>query len=100
MPSLSGSSTNLQVGPRGESETRALLRIMSTQAANANPIVALVAISMIYTMHDRVAAPGLLTWAGLTVLVGTGLMGLVFLSSRSGMDEEAGRPGEEDEQDR
>ena len=37
---------------------------------------------------------------GLTVLVGTGLMGLVFLSSRSGMDEEAGRPGEEDEQDR
>ena len=28
---------------------------------------------------------------GLTVLVGTGLMGLVFLSSRSGHDEEAGR---------
>ena len=37
---------------------------------------------------------------GLTVLVGTGLMGLVFLSSRSGMDDEAGRPGEEDEEDR
>ena len=28
---------------------------------------------------------------GLTVLVGTGLMGLVFLSSRSGHDEEANR---------
>ena len=28
---------------------------------------------------------------GLTVLIGTGLMGLVFLSSRSGHDEEAGR---------
>ena len=28
---------------------------------------------------------------GLTVLVGTGLMGLVFLSSRSGHDDEASR---------
>ena len=37
---------------------------------------------------------------GLTMLVGTGLMGLIFLSSRSGMDDEAGRPGEEDEEDR
>jgi hypothetical protein len=27
---------------------------------------------------------------GLTVLVGTGLMGLLFVSNRSGMDEEAG----------
>ncbi len=33
---------------------------------------------------------------GLSVLVGTGLMGLVFLSSRAGVDDEAGRPGEED----
>ena len=37
---------------------------------------------------------------GLSVLVGTGLMGLIFLSSRSGMDDEAGRPGDEDETDR
>ena len=29
---------------------------------------------------------------GLTVLVGTGLMGLVFLSSRSGHDDEASHP--------
>jgi hypothetical protein len=35
---------------------------------------------------------------GLTVLVGAGLMGLIFLSDRTGMDEEAGRPGEEDEE--
>lgn len=36
---------------------------------------------------------------GLTVLVGTGLMGLVFLSNRSGHDEEAGRaPGEGEEE--
>lgn len=33
---------------------------------------------------------------GLTVLVGTGLMGLVFLSSRSGHDEEAGQGGSHD----
>jgi hypothetical protein len=33
---------------------------------------------------------------GLTVLVGTGLMGLVFLSNRSGHDEEAARPSGED----
>ena len=33
---------------------------------------------------------------GLTVLVGTGLMGLVFLSSRSGHDEAAGRAPEDE----
>ena len=37
---------------------------------------------------------------GLSVLVGTGLMGLIFLSDRSGADEEAGRPLEQDEEDR
>ena len=37
---------------------------------------------------------------GLSVLVGTALMGLIFLSSRSGMDDEAGTPGKEDETDR
>ena len=35
---------------------------------------------------------------GLTVLVGSGLMGLIFLSDRTGMDDAAGRPGEEDEE--
>jgi hypothetical protein len=35
---------------------------------------------------------------GLTMLVGTGLMGLIFLSDRTGMDDAAGRPGEEDEE--
>ena len=34
---------------------------------------------------------------GLTVLVGTGLMGLVFLSSRSGHDDEAGGGGGDEE---
>lgn len=35
---------------------------------------------------------------GLTMLVGTGLMGLLFLSSRSGADEEAGRPPDEEDE--
>ena len=37
---------------------------------------------------------------GLSMLVGTGLMGLIFLSDRSGMDEEAARPPEEEDKDR
>lgn len=36
---------------------------------------------------------------GLTVLLGTGLMGLVFLSSISGHDDSAARSGDEDEHD-
>ena len=35
---------------------------------------------------------------GLTVLVGTGLMGLVFLSNRSGHDEEAARGDRNDDE--
>lgn len=37
---------------------------------------------------------------GLSMLVGTGLMGLIFLSDRSGADEEAGRPLDEEDEDR
>ena len=48
-------------------------------------------------MHMTIAT---ILGVGLTVLVGTGLMGLVFLSSRSGVDEEAGRPGDEEDGDR
>ncbi len=47
------------------------------------------------TIHMTIAT---IAGVGLSVLVGTGLMGLVFLSSRAGMDEEAGRPGGEDEE--
>jgi hypothetical protein len=36
---------------------------------------------------------------GLTILVGTGLMGLVFLSNRSGHDEEAGGAAHGDQND-
>ena len=36
---------------------------------------------------------------GLTVLVGTGLMGLVFLSSRTGHDEDANRGGSQNDID-
>ena len=37
---------------------------------------------------------------GLSVLVGTGLMSLVFLSSRSGADEEAARPIDEEDENK
>lgn len=40
---------------------------------------------------------------GLTILVGTGLMGLLFVSNRAGIDEEAGREphlGEADDDER
>ena len=36
---------------------------------------------------------------GLTVLVGTGLMGLVFLSNRTGHDEDASGGGKDDDRD-
>jgi hypothetical protein len=66
-------------------------------------LVALVAIllSLIYLksfgdpvpVHMIVAT---IAGVGLTILVGTGLMGLVFLSSRTGHDDEAGgRPTDE-----
>jgi hypothetical protein len=35
---------------------------------------------------------------GLTVLLGTGLMTLIFLSNRSGHDDQAARPYESDDQ--
>ena len=66
-------------------------------------LVALVAVllSLIYlkSFGDPVPVHMMIATAagvGLSILVGTGLMGLVFLSSRSGHDEEAGRrsPGE------
>jgi hypothetical protein len=37
---------------------------------------------------------------GFTVMVGTGLMGLVFLSSRTGHDEDAGHGGQNDDPNR
>ncbi|MGN6589735.1 MAG: hypothetical protein ACTHKE_05540 [Sphingomicrobium sp.] len=36
---------------------------------------------------------------GLTVLVGTGLMTLVFISNSSGYDDEAARPHEENDEE-
>jgi len=45
-------------------------------------------------VHMMIAA---IAGVGLTILVGTGLMGLVFLSNRIGHDEEAGRSHDRDE---
>jgi signal transduction histidine kinase/ActR/RegA family two-component response regulator len=46
-----------------ESESRARLRMISAQSENANPIVALAAVVLIYTMYGRVETQGLLIWA-------------------------------------
>lgn len=53
-----------------------------------------VALSLLYLEQSGAPMPlhlvvATIAGVGLTVLVGTGLMGLVFLSSRSGHDEEA-----------
>jgi signal transduction histidine kinase len=51
-------------------ETRALLRIVATQSENSNPLVAIAALALIFTMYGRVETWGLLTWAGMAVIVG------------------------------
>ena len=57
---------------------------------------AVVALSLLYLRQTGAPLPlhlvvATIAGVGLTVLVGTGLMGLVFLSNRSGHDEEAAR---------
>jgi signal transduction histidine kinase/ActR/RegA family two-component response regulator len=52
-----------------EDETRALLRIIAAQSENANPIVAIAAVVLIYTMYNRAGHFGLWIWAGLAVVV-------------------------------
>ena len=70
-------------------------------------LLALVAVllSLIYLQRSGEPLPfpmliATIAGVGLTVLVGTGLMGLLFVSNRSGLDEEAGRelhPGDLDD---
>src|SRR5689334_12147407 len=55
-------------GPR-EDETRALLRIIAAQSENANPIVAIAAVVLIYTFYNRANHAGLWIWAGLACVV-------------------------------
>ena len=70
--------------------------------------VVTVLLSLIYLKRSGEPVPihmliATIAGVGLTVLVGTGLMGLIFLSNRSGMDEEAGgelQTGEPDDDGR
>ena len=62
-----------------------------------------VALSLLYLWKSGAPLPlhlvvATIAGVGLTVLVGTGLMGLVFLSNRSGHDDEAARGDWNDEQ--
>jgi signal transduction histidine kinase/ActR/RegA family two-component response regulator len=56
--------------PRAPGETRALLRIVAAQAENSNPLVAVAALVMIFTMYGRVDTLGLLVWATLAFFMG------------------------------
>lgn len=63
---------------------------------------ATVALSLIYLRMSGGPMPihmviATILGVGLTVLVGTGLMGLVFLSSRTGHDEDAAHGGQDDD---
>lgn len=76
---------------RAEAAWRRYLGMMKWMALAS--IVA-VALSLFYLSRSGEPMPlhmviATIAGVGLTVLVGTGLMGLVFLSSRSGHDDEA-----------
>ena len=64
--------------------------------------VVTVALSLLYLRQSGAPMPlhmvvATIAGVGLTILVGTGLMGLVFLSNRSGHDEEAARGDRHDD---
>jgi hypothetical protein len=68
-------------------------RLMKWMVAVA---VVVVGLSLLYLKQSGAPMPlhmvvATVAGVGLTILVGTGLMGLVFLSHRSGHDEEAAR---------
>ena len=78
-------------------------RYKQTMKWMALAAVVTVLLALIWLKHFGEPVPLHMTIAtilgvGLTMLVGTGLMGLIFLSDRTGMDDAAGRPGEEDEE--
>lgn len=56
--------------PGSPGETRALLQILAAQSENANPLVAIAALVMVFTMFGRVETRGLLIWSALAVLIG------------------------------
>jgi hypothetical protein len=90
--------------PDDERAAIAWARYKQTMKWMALAAVVTVLLSLIYLKSFGEPVPIHMTIAtiagvGLTVLVGTGLMGLIFLSNRSGMDDEAGRPGETHEED-
>ena len=75
-------------------------RIMRWMALLA---IVTVLLSLIYLKRSGEPVPvhmmiATIAGVGLTVLVGTGLMGLLFVSNRSGHDEEADRGGLDDDE--
>ena len=86
-----------------ERAAQAWAHYFATMKWMALAAVAAVALSLLYLWQAGGPMPlhlviATIAGVGLTVLVGTALMGLVFLSSRSGHDEEAGHGEADDEQ--
>jgi hypothetical protein len=96
-----------RAGPRPDPERPALAwahyRQMMKWMALAAVVAVLLALIWLKSFGEPVPVHMMIATilgVGLSILVGTALMGLIFLSSRSGMDDEAGLPGDEDEADR
>jgi RsiW-degrading membrane proteinase PrsW (M82 family) len=90
-------------GPDYERAAAAWARYWKIMRWMALAAVVTVLLSLIYLKSFGDPVPiqmviATIAGVGLTVLIGTGLMGLVFLSNRSGHDDEAGR-GDRDEDD-
>ncbi len=86
--------------PRAPSLRRRFVRIMRVAALFSLAVAAL-AVALVARGSDEFHIHMLIATAlgaGLTVLLGTALMSLVFLSSNSGHDEEAARRQSKDEQ--
>ena len=82
--------------PDYERAATAWARYKRTMRWMALVAVVCILISLIYLKSSGEPVPihmmiATIAGVGLTVLVGTGLMGLVFLSSRTGHDDEANR---------
>jgi len=89
-------------GPDYERAAEAWARYWKIMRWMALAAVVTVLLSLIYLKSFGEPVPihmviATIAGVGLTVLVGTGLMGLVFLSNRSGADDEANRSDWQDD---
>src|SRR3954453_12662880 len=95
--------TPRQTGPDYGRAAAAWKRYWSIMRGMALLALVTVLLALVYLKRSGEPVPlsmaiATIAGVGLTVLVGTGLMGLLFVSSRSGHDEEANRGGVDDDE--